>query len=103
VRTYPQGSAISFRSMNTYVHPLGKTRLAKNTYGADFHLLSAGLIGHVTCSLRTLPRETVVTRTQPFVVLRRPVTQSHIHVGQLGVTGSVVIFLCQTAANPDPT
>jgi hypothetical protein len=31
------------------------------------------------------------------------VTQSHIHVGQLGVNGSVVIFLCQTATNPDPT
>jgi CHRD domain len=31
------------------------------------------------------------------------VTQSHIHVGQLGVGGSVVIYLCQTAANPDPT
>ena len=30
-------------------------------------------------------------------------TQSHIHVGQLGVTGSVVIFLCQTAGSPDPT
>ena len=30
-------------------------------------------------------------------------TQSHIHVGQLSVNGSVVIFLCQTAANPDPT
>ena len=30
-------------------------------------------------------------------------TQSHIHVGQLGVNGSIVIFLCQTAANPDPT
>jgi len=31
------------------------------------------------------------------------VTQSHIHVGQLGVNGSVVIFLCQTTTNPDPT
>jgi hypothetical protein len=41
------------RSMNTYVYPVGKTRLAKNTYGADFHLLSARyLIGHVTCFLR---------------------------------------------------
>ena len=30
-------------------------------------------------------------------------TQSHIHVGQLGVNGSIVIFLCQTATNPDPT
>ena len=35
--------------------------------------------------------------------LQAPITQSHIHVGQLGVNGSVVIFLCQTATNPDPT
>jgi len=28
--------------MNTYVHPVGEIRLAKNTYGSDFHLLSAG-------------------------------------------------------------
>ena len=35
--------------------------------------------------------------------LQAPVTQSHIHVGQLSITGSVVIFLCQTASNPDPT
>ena len=35
--------------------------------------------------------------------LQAPVTQSHIHVGQLAITGSVVIFLCQTSANPDPT
>ena len=27
----------------------------------------------------------------------------HIHVAMPGVNGSVVIFLCQTAANPDPT
>jgi CHRD domain len=35
--------------------------------------------------------------------LQAPVTQSHIHVGGPGVNGSIVIFLCQTAANPDPT
>ena len=35
--------------------------------------------------------------------LQASVTQSHIHVGQPAVTGSVVIFLCQTASNPDPT
>jgi hypothetical protein len=28
--------------MTTYVHPVRKTRQAKNTYDADFHLLSAG-------------------------------------------------------------
>ena len=35
--------------------------------------------------------------------LQAPITQSHIHVGNLAVNGSIVIFLCQTAANPDPT
>jgi hypothetical protein len=35
--------------------------------------------------------------------LQATVTQAHIHVGQLGITGSIVIFLCQTATNPDPT
>jgi CHRD domain len=41
--------------------------------------------------------------TETYSGLQGPVTQSHIHVGQLGATGSVVIFLCQTEANPDPT
>jgi CHRD domain len=40
---------------------------------------------------------------ETFSGLQAPVTQSHIHVGQLGVTGSVVIFLCQTDTNKDPT
>ena len=41
--------------------------------------------------------------SETFSGLQGTVTQSHIHVGQLGVNGSIVIFLCQTAANPDPT
>jgi CHRD domain len=45
----------------------------------------------------------VIAYTETYGGLQAPVTQSHIHVGQLGVNGSVVIFLCQTAANPDPT
>jgi len=49
------------------------------------------------------PDGSVITYTETYSGLQAPVTQSHIHVGQLGVNGSVVIFLCQTAANPDPT
>ena len=45
----------------------------------------------------------VIQYTETYSGLQGTVTQSHIHVGQLGVNGSVVIFLCQTAANPDPT
>src|SRR5258705_5664153 len=38
-----------------------------------------------------------------FNALQAAVTQAHIHVGQLSITGSIVIFLCQTPANPNPT
>jgi len=34
--------------------------------------------------------------------LQAPVTQAHIHVAQLSVTGSIVIWLCGTASNPGP-
>lgn len=35
--------------------------------------------------------------------LQSEVRQAHIHFGQRGVNGGVSVFLCQTAANPDPT
>ena len=37
-----------------------------------------------------------------FGGLQAPITQSHIHVAQRSVNGSIVIWLCQTAANPAP-
>src|SRR5262245_10075389 len=49
------------------------------------------------------PDGEVIQYTETYSGLQGTVTQSHIHVGQLGVNGSVVIFLCQTATNPDPT
>jgi len=49
------------------------------------------------------PDGEVILYTETLSGLQGTVTQSHIHVGQLSVNGSVVIFLCQTAANPDPT
>src|SRR5262252_3875818 len=45
----------------------------------------------------------LIQYTETYSGLQAPVTQSHIHVGQPGVNGSIVIFLCQTATNPDPT
>ena len=35
--------------------------------------------------------------------LEGTVTQAHIHFGQHGVNGGIMVFLCQTATNPDPT
>jgi len=51
----------------------------------------------------TVARHGVIQYTETYSGLQGTVTQSHIHVGQLGVNGSIVIFLCQTATNPDPT
>src|SRR6266550_1641142 len=49
------------------------------------------------------PDGSAILYRERYSGLQGTVTQSHIHVGQLGVNGSIVIFLCQTAANPDPT
>jgi hypothetical protein len=47
--------------------------------------------------------ETTLTYTLSYAGLEGTVTQSHIHFGQHSVNGAVVVFLCQTATNPDPT
>jgi hypothetical protein len=40
--------------------------------------------------------------TLSFRRLEGVVTQSHIHIGPPGNTGGIVLWLCQTAANPAP-
>jgi hypothetical protein len=35
--------------------------------------------------------------------LEGDVRQAHIHFGQQGVNGGIVVYLCQTTFNPDPT
>jgi hypothetical protein len=35
--------------------------------------------------------------------LEGDVTEAHIHFGQAGVNGGIAVFLCDTAASPDPT
>lgn len=35
--------------------------------------------------------------------LEDTITQSHIHLGQRAVNGAIIMFLCQTDENPDPT
>jgi hypothetical protein len=41
--------------------------------------------------------------TLTYFGLQGTVTQGHIHVAQPGVNGSIIIWLCQTSTNTDPT
>lgn len=47
--------------------------------------------------------ETTLAYTLTYGGLQGDVRQSHIHFGQHSVNGAIVVFLCQTATNPDPT
>jgi CHRD domain len=64
---------------------------------------SVSTTGGGTFTATIAPHGKLIAYTETYSGLQGTVTQSHIHVGQLGVNGSVVIFLCQTATNPDPT
>ena len=49
------------------------------------------------------PDDKFIDYEMTFGELQAPITQSHIHVAQRAVNGSIVIWLCGTAANPGPT
>ncbi|GAB2502470.1 CHRD domain-containing protein [Pseudoxanthomonas sangjuensis] len=38
-----------------------------------------------------------------YAGLTGEVRQAHIHLGARGTNGGIIVFLCQTATNPDPT
>src|SRR5215467_8908402 len=46
---------------------------------------------------------TSMTYTLNYSNLEGEVRQAHIHFDQKGVNGGIVVFLCQTSLNPDPT
>ncbi len=47
--------------------------------------------------------ETMIEYSLTYSGLEDVVRQAHIHFGQHGVNGGIVVFLCQTGTNPDPT
>jgi|SRR2546422_3279460 len=44
-----------------------------------------------------------IAYTLSYSGLEGDVRQAHIHFGQRNVAGGIVVFLCQTTFNPDPT
>jgi CHRD domain len=63
-------------SVNTVASGQFRARISRDEQSIDYELSYSGLQGTVT--------------------------QSHIHIAQLSVNGSIVIWLCQTATNPGP-
>jgi hypothetical protein len=47
--------------------------------------------------------ETELAYDLEYSGLEAAVTQSHVHIGQTGVNGGIMFFLCGTASNPGPT
>ena len=52
---------------------------------------------------RISKNEASITYELTYSGLEGDVRQAHIHAGQKGVNGGIVVFLCQTTFNPDPT
>lgn len=52
---------------------------------------------------RIAPGDGAIAYELSYSALQGDVQQAHIHVGQRGVNGGVSVFLCATAASPDPT
>jgi CHRD domain len=48
------------------------------------------------------PDEQSIEYRLSYSGLQGTVSQAHIHIAQLSVNGSIVIWLCQTATNPGP-
>ena len=46
--------------------------------------------------------ETELSYDLEYSGLEGTVTQSHVHIGQSGVNGGIMFFLCGTASNPGP-
>lgn len=49
------------------------------------------------------PDEMSLSYELSYAGLQAPVRFAHIHLAQPGVNGGIIVFLCQTAAFPDPT
>ncbi|MEP7280682.1 MAG: CHRD domain-containing protein [Rubrivivax sp.] len=48
-------------------------------------------------------RSGTISYTLSYENLQGDVRQAHIHLGQHSVAGGIMVWLCQTATNPDPT
>jgi CHRD domain len=59
--------------------------------------------GHGRFFARINKDETEIEYALKFEELEGTVTQAHIHFGQKGTNGGIMVWLCETATNPSPT
>jgi len=93
--------------------PAGSRAAADDGHDRDGRRLSARLIGYEEVPAVSTPargsftakvskEDDMIDYTLTFGGLTGTVQQSHIHIAQPGVNGSIVIWLCQTATTPAP-
>src|SRR5690349_436900 len=77
------------------------SRLVANLQGLqEVPVVSTVATGQFTATINS--GETSFTYHLTYNGLQGTATQAHIHVGQRDVNGGIVIWLCQSAANPAP-
>jgi hypothetical protein len=63
--------------------------------------IATGASGSFKATVRA--HDGAIDYTLSYTGLEADVRQAHIHLGQTSVNGGVMVFLCQTTFNPDPT
>jgi len=82
--------ALADRRVHTELHPYEEVPSVSSTARGEFRA-------------RISRDGTEIHYTLSYSGLEGDVRQAHIHFGQHGVNGGIVVFLCQTTTNPDPT
>jgi hypothetical protein len=68
---------------------------------AEVPSVATSAIGRFRATIRE--HDAAIDYELSYTGLEGDVRQAHIHLGQMSVNGGVMVFLCQTEFNPDPT
>lgn len=78
-------------------HAQGGTAVARLRAFDEVPAISTGGGGHFTATISA--DGSTITYQLTYLNLRGTITQSHLHLGQKGVNGGIMIFLCSNLGN----
>ena len=93
-------AALSLTAAGPSGHDDGRRLRADLTGLEEVPVVNTGATGKFRA--RISPDEQSIEYRLSYSGLQGTVSQAHIHIAQLSVNGSIVIWLCQTATNPSP-